>query len=526
MHTFSRLCTLCILFSVVHAAPYGGATQFRTFLTGSFSSALDYLTSGDILGAINPLVGQERCTVQMGYDYLFTQCVPYPSQFPIELMTTYPGADQTCAYYIEDFRYNIGGRDYPEQLRPGYKVPPWSVVMAQSVGFDFPSLIPTPWDWASQIASDAGNLVTPLPAGGAQLVSRTVCKSDDGIMRNLSLCQMQQYNNAAAQRAMAICQQPPISTYAAPWCKMCIAVEAPYMCKAGFTVYSPVETVDGKVKYAIDQARDCNMPCAVGTWLTCRNIPTSDDETCTYHVPRDIDFTATQFAVSWRKNVLTTYMDNINVVPNYDPPYNGQCFPCSAAYGVMHYGLTPRITVVMKDRVITQMSHRCPGGPAVPEECPLNQVALVDSSGYAKTCVCADSYFQNSKHNGACDFCPAGYYCTALFNNLGPDRQQLCPDGTYSAIGSSACTSCNKNDCPDPSQSRIRCMKLSSTAKSGPLLDFQTSDAICEDCSKCIELGYNKDDAVPCLNVATYDSIAFDESLTRAPYGGIDRAVP
>jgi len=464
---------------------------------------------------------QDSCNEKnyLKYDMLLSSCFPYPVPDTNDFLGSHPEAAHTCSYYINDFYANS---DFPSDYYPE-NGKAWTPVYAKAEGIVMPSLFSSPAMWANHY--DAGMLTTtPL------------CRSTDNIVRSLYLCKMIQTLSDFSKTELSRDYGMDTSTvYQSPWCKMCVPVEPVYTCQSGYTIATPLTTLDGAVRDLFDpsgllaqmaagafvsvKSMGCNVQCEPGTWLTC----STPDYNCRYHVPRDFDMLAPPAGGfnSWVQNVLIQYRDPINALPDYPPPIAGRCFPCNESIGRQHYGKVLDIVPVRDGSTITQMNYRCAGGALAPQRCGLNQAAVVDARGYATQCVCSDGFFRNSSHNDACDFCPAGFYCTTHLNNqYGADSQRACPDGTYSFAGSSACTQCTTQDCPDPSQSRVRCMQLSSTAKTDGQLNFQRSDAICEDCSKCIELGYKKADAMPCLNVATLDSGAAAAGLTRAPVGG------
>ena len=485
-----RWLALALLLASSHAGMYGGAPVYISYSTQD----------------------NEHLKAYMKYDILLSSCFPYPVPDVNDFLGAHPEAAYTCSYYLNDI---YADDETPESYYPENSAQ-WTPVYAKAEGIRMPSLFPSPASWASQYAS---GVLTAAP----------VCASDAGTSRALYLCRMRQTLSAFTIKELNGDHLDTTMVYGSPWCKMCIPVEPHYTCPAGTTITYPLATLDGAVRNTFDPAGvainqyhflGCSVQCEPGTWLTC----TTPDYNCRYHVPRDFDMTtpADGGFNTWVRNVLIQYRDSINALPDYPPPLAGKCFPCNESIGRQHYGKVLDIVPVRdQSNRIAQLNHRCPGGPSAPLKCGTNQGAIVDSRGYATQCVCADAYFQNSSHNGACDPCPAGYYCTAQLNDqYGADSQRACPDGSYSFAGSSACTPCTTQDCPDPSQSRVRCMQLSSGTKSGGLFNFQVSDAVCADCSNCVELGYKKDDGVPCLNVATLDSTGVAAGLTRAPTAG------
>jgi len=368
------------------------------------------------------------------------------------------------------------------------KLGEWSTLYAQENGIDMPDLIPTPNQWASNFVDTSS---TGIP----------VCKTGDGFSRKAFVCNVKHYSRAV----LVTDDTNPLAFLRHNVdCLLCMPQEADYTCPAGTTVKNYVHTINDRVPFTVNKATECTVLCEEGTWMT---GSTPITEMSTYHVPRDIDvFPAGKDNYRWISNLFRTHQDKINAIPGLVLPVNGKCFPCNESVRIPHNGKFYPITYMPDDGLIRQMNHRCPGGISPPEKCPLHMVSLVDSRGYTAQCICADSYFRNSTKNGICEICPAGFFCTAELNNIKADNLQQCPSNTYSLDGSSACTVCTQQSCPDPSQSRQACKQVELSVKPTGNLNFQTKDAGCEKCSRCIELGYNLEDAVPCFGIAKIGS--------------------
>ena len=474
------------------------------------------------------------------YELLPSVCAVYPEEGPD--LNAKPGAGHTCSYYMDAYytHPDISSRCKPRysQAANGDSMKAWTKEFALSNGFPMPNLMHTPEDWRLQYNANQVN-----------------CKEDDNIARQRSICMM---TFDWYERETRYCKSNPsvdILKNPSPkpqnvWCQMCIPVEAQFTCAAGQTINKFMQTVDYKVKYNV-RSSDCN-DCAPGTWLTCYESNLSPDTPCTYHVPRDIDLHLNMQYTGYIDGVYTDVvlpaidtnfkllpfnanlnigkinrifrestagasyaawitmvrkLDKITVLPDYAPPFNGYCYPCNESIGFPHYGRTLDIkSEINANGQIRKMSHYCPGGAAAPRACSLvakNMVSLVDpNTGYTGNCVCDDTFYFDSSA-AQCELCPASYMCTADLNALGPNNKRRCDVGTYSQEGMSSCLQCTTDMCTDPSEARVECKQVARSTKPSGETNFQTTDAGCESCAKCVDFEYVGEDAVPCHDVAS-----------------------
>lgn len=283
-----------------------------------------------------------------------------------------------------------------------------------------------------------------------------------------------------------------------PACLVCLPVVQDATCPAGMTPEAPLATVDGCVLKP-SSAR-CTIPCAPGTWMSCAWVQATEE--CVYRPRRDVDIDNFR---SWRMNnynplapetAEATPINLLSDMPNVTL-INGMCYPCNASAGRAHYGVTVGSS---NERNAAFLSFFCPGGVAVPTDCPAGYVAPVDSAGRAALCVCRDGYYHSSA-SARCEVCPAGFLCTAQRNIAGDDQLDRCPENTFSLAGATACTPCSTATCYDPGYARTACKQVPTSPDAAYATDHQTQDSTCIPCGICLELGNTASDARPCYRL-------------------------
>jgi hypothetical protein len=208
-----------------------------------------------------------------------------------------------------------------------------------------------------------------------------------------------------------------------------------------------------------------------------------------YRSPTDVQWTTreTTGKLQWIKNnrkpLSEVPMMNL---PDW-PMLMGQCYPCANARNRMHYGdsSTSASSAELLDKGF--LAFTCPGGALGPQQCPLHEVALIDSvTRAALACDCMDGYYRPAG-GGACVVCEAGYFCTFR------GGRARCPLDSYSYSGFSACTPCTKNTG----------MCAVNMALTRCALGYQTQDARCVDCGVCQQVAPASLGAVPCYRLSS-----------------------
>lgn len=245
------------------------------------------------------------------------------------------------------------------------------------------------------------------------------------------------------------------------------------VCPYGTYAVAPVKQILG---FAIE--KPVCKACDIGTWNTCRLT-----SSCNFHVIQ-----AEEKYERWVARIRTEYKDDINT-PVFSKEYNlvGSCYPCKEAMGVgFHFGAVYNQPY---DSSAKTMPFFCPGGGNEPRKCPDNSESFFDSRGWATGCTCKGGSYDPNKNspttektNMICKTCDAGYYC---FNG----DMFICPVGTYSTAGASACTPCMTDPCP------VLSRQLRPVCKAGSTKD----ELFCVDCDKCSNLGSTLVGAKQCI---------------------------
>lgn len=231
----------------------------------------------------------------------------------------------------------------------------------------------------------------------------------------------------------------------------------------------------GEMRVAMEQP-NC-LPCEVGTWNTCRKNRTS----CWFHVLK-----TGESVTLWNTLINHVYKEDIAVLDEtYQETLTGRCYPCKyAIFSTFHYGI-PVSGALGYDVNSPSLPFFCPGGSSAPVNCPADSEGFPDARGYITTCTCKRGMYNDpSGLRMVCKICPAGYSC---MNGM----MTMCPPGTYSFAGASACTPCNTDVCV--SQDGLT-NGLRAFCDAGSM-----ADARCVSCRLCRNLGSRDRDSVFCL---------------------------
>lgn len=260
-----------------------------------------------------------------------------------------------------------------------------------------------------------------------------------------------------------------------PKCLVCPVLACPYYnCTNGLVAGSALPTVLGKVV----EPPVCSVPCAPGTFLTCRT-----GETCNYQALTDVEERAGDAGNrKWYAANMYELRVDANIMPvDRAPPPVSKCYPCWLAKDRLHYGAI----VSSEDALFYKNFLRfyCPGGAAPPALCGPRLVSKFSAAtGAGSACGCEEGYYHNATY-GTCWPCEAGFFCA--WKDLAPPVPEECPTDTYSIGGAASCTKCDLDRTCDKGRALTRCRRAQGAEQKG---SFQREQSKCVPCEECQQL--------------------------------------